>query len=57
MRKDRKYQVKSIVLTLLDEITLNDSSDDFNLDDYSSSSFSAFSETEEEDDDSVNNSD
>jgi hypothetical protein len=41
------------MLTELDEITLNESKDDSNFQDYSSSSFSAFSDTDSYDDDSV----
>jgi hypothetical protein len=41
------------MLTELDEITLNESADDKNLENYSSSSFSAFSDSDSYDDDSV----
>lgn len=41
------------MLTELDEITLNDDEDELNPNNYSSSSFSAFSDTDSYDDDSV----
>ena len=53
VRKERKYKIKEIMLTELDEITLNGSKDGQSDCEYSSSSFSAFSDTDSYDEDSV----
>jgi hypothetical protein len=53
IRKERKYTFQETLWTDLDEISLDDNKDVLNPDDYSSSSFSAFSDTDSYDDDSV----
>jgi hypothetical protein len=52
IRKERKYTIHETLWTDLDEISLDDNKDVLDPDDYSSSSFSAFSDTDSYDDDS-----